>query len=194
MAHCEKCGRDSSCLHTSNISNIEIYILLAVTVIMSQGSFFLSKYIYGELNNYQIITTGAIALSIYLIILLIIYYGFNKQYIALFFGCHQKIDRSFINKDKKPFILCARCTGILIGILISSLLYSIISNVYLWLLLMIPLLIDGMIQKRTDYRSNNIKRLLTGILFGPGFVIVFSYLSYYLHQLNTLLFEFILNI
>lgn len=47
---------------------------------------------------------------------------------------------------------------------------------------MIPMVIDGFIQLKTSYESNNIKRLITGSLFGYGFCnlfiksLIFTYL------------------
>lgn len=41
------------------------------------------------------------------------------------------------------------------------------------ILLMVPLIIDGFLQLLTQYKSNNIKRLVTGILFGYGFFNIF---------------------
>lgn len=36
-------------------------------------------------------------------------------------------------------------------------------------LLMVPLIVDGFCQMLTPYESTNLRRLLTGILFGYGF-------------------------
>ena len=43
------------------------------------------------------------------------------------------------------------------------------------LLLMVPLVLDGTIQKLTSYESGNIRRLITGILFGIAFICLFVY-------------------
>lgn len=43
------------------------------------------------------------------------------------------------------------------------------------LLLMVPLIIDGSIQKLTSYESGNIRRLITGILFGMALIYTFVY-------------------
>ncbi len=57
------------------------------------------------------------------------------------------------------------------GILAALLLYPLYHVSWQWALaLMIPMLIDGFAQQLTVYESNNIKRLITGILFGVGFV------------------------
>lgn len=43
------------------------------------------------------------------------------------------------------------------------------------LLLMVPLIIDGSVQKLTSYESGNIRRLITGILFGMALFFTFVY-------------------
>jgi len=40
-------------------------------------------------------------------------------------------------------------------------------------LLMLPMIIDGLVQRLTSYESNNIKRVITGFLFGYGLVVLF---------------------
>ena len=44
------------------------------------------------------------------------------------------------------------------------------------LLMMLPLIFDGFLQRLTAYESTNIRRLLTGILFGIAFIFAFIYL------------------
>ena len=56
---------------------------------------------------------------------------------------------------------------------------TIINFNYLYLLLgLIPLIADGSFQQFTKYKSNNLKRIITGILFGFGMIVFISY--YYL--------------
>lgn len=45
-----------------------------------------------------------------------------------------------------------------------------------WLLalLLLPLVVDGAVQKLSSYESTNIRRLITGILFGYGLVGLFA--------------------
>jgi len=38
---------------------------------------------------------------------------------------------------------------------------------------MLPMIIDGLVQRLTSYESNNIKRVITGFLFGYGLVVLF---------------------
>lgn len=42
-------------------------------------------------------------------------------------------------------------------------------------LLMLPMVLDGFLQLLTSYQSGNIRRLLTGILFGVAFVFFLIY-------------------
>lgn len=82
-------------------------------------------------------------------------------------GCHQMPERSFfVGGYQLP--LCARCTGIVIGHIIGGA-ASLFHPVSFWSLLgTLPLMADGLIQKYTSYESTNIRRLVTGILYGFG--------------------------
>ncbi|MDD4255306.1 MAG: DUF2085 domain-containing protein [Methanofollis sp.] len=113
--------------------------------------------------------------------------------------CHQKPSRSFkIWGNYLP--LCARCLGILIGMTVIFG-YSLVVqshgkffealNIFLprsfrklqysWILisligigLILPMVFDGFVQLLTVYESTNIKRVITGLLFGAaegGFVV-----------------------
>ena len=100
------------------------------------------------------------------------------RFLRLFFGCHARPDRSFYFRGKQ-FPICARCTGELIGI-IAGIPIAIIWGYpyfYVAVLMMVPLILDGTIQKLTSYESTNIRRLLTGILFGIAliFLIIHSH-------------------
>lgn len=88
--------------------------------------------------------------------------------------CHQKSERSFFIREHQ-FPFCARCSGIIFGVLIG-LMFSLLvqwENFYLMILLLIPMVIDGLFQKYTSYLSNNKKRLLSGLLFGFGYICIF---------------------
>lgn len=41
--------------------------------------------------------------------------------------------------------------------------------------MMVPLILDGSIQKLTSYESGNIRRLITGILFGMALIFTLVY-------------------
>ena len=86
-------------------------------------------------------------------------------------GCHQMESRSFSFHDYQ-YPLCARCTGITIGYLIGLILFlvNIRINPGLLLLMCLPCAVDGLVQKFTAYESNNIKRLITGLLIGIAYM------------------------
>lgn len=82
-------------------------------------------------------------------------------------GCHQMPERSFfVGGYQLP--LCARCTGIVIGH-VAGIVVSLFHSIPFWSLIgTLPLMVDGMVQKLTSYESTNIRRLMTGILYGFG--------------------------
>lgn len=91
------------------------------------------------------------------------------KWLPIFFGCHCREDRSFHYHGKK-FPVCARCTGELIGMLALVLsCWFCLPSWKIAALLMLPLIVDGFLQMLTPYVSTNLRRLLTGILFGYGF-------------------------
>lgn len=132
--------------------------------------------------NYLLIT------SVVYVFLFVVVYFINlfskKEYLKIIFGCHSKECRSisFIHSHLK---ICARCFGILIGILIMPLVSLININRLYFLLLSVPLIIDGLIQKYSNYESNNFKRVTTGILFGFSLITIFTY--FYLYQSKLLI-------
>lgn len=93
-------------------------------------------------------------------------------------GCHQIPERSFFIKGYQ-FPVCARCTGIVIGhffVLTMAPIHIFSKKISI---LMIPLIIDGTTQYFTRYESNNVKRVLTGFLYGVSFTTLM------LNMLNT---------
>ena len=77
--------------------------------------------------------------------------------------------------------LCARCTGILIGFVLAlPFCYLPLLNITVpWLIsvgLMVPLIVDGFTQSFGLRESNNILRLISGILFVPGFYLTLGWL------------------
>lgn len=46
-------------------------------------------------------------------------------------------------------------------------------SVWISLLLLIPMIVDGTIQMKTAYESNNRRRFFTGFLFGYGLAMLF---------------------
>ena len=85
--------------------------------------------------------------------------------------CHQKADRSFfINGNEMPF--CARCTAIWLGIVIGLgfvFLFKINLDekfILLMFVCLLPIGIDGFGQLFGLWKSNNIIRVITGVLTG----------------------------
>lgn len=90
------------------------------------------------------------------------------KWLPILYGCHCRDDRSFHWNGKK-FPICARCTGILVGNLVFAATVWFYIPEFLWsALMLLPLMLDGIIQWKTAYESNNLRRALTGVLFGYG--------------------------
>lgn len=101
-----------------------------------------------------------------------------------YWGCHQMPERSFfINKYQFP--VCARCTGMMVGYIMALFLVIIKINIKLifCILLMIPMIIDGCVQYKTTYLSNNLKRFITGIMYGIGLIQIIVKIIYFLFNL-----------
>jgi len=85
--------------------------------------------------------------------------------------CHQKAERSlFINGNQMPF--CARCTAIWFGLAIGlgfMLFFQIeLDKKFLFLIIigLLPIGVDGLGQLFGLWESNNLTRILTGLLIG----------------------------
>ncbi|HZG73408.1 MAG TPA: DUF2085 domain-containing protein [Chondromyces sp.] len=114
--------------------------------------------------------------------------------IVTWFGraiCHQLPERS-LTAGGHLLPVCARDTGIYIG-LFSSLFYLMITKKYksnaipdvktslLLFLLLFPLMIDGFGSYLGLFESNNLRRIITGLLFGlplPFFLVPLLHSSY----------------
>lgn len=85
-------------------------------------------------------------------------------------GCHQLSERSFFYKGFQ-FPLCARCTGIVIGEIFLAPLSLLFFETPYWVSIIFILImaIDGGLQYFNILQSNNIRRLITGILAGYGY-------------------------
>lgn len=95
------------------------------------------------------------------------------RWLPIIFGCHCRPDRSFYFRDGTPFLICARCTGELLGILVAAGSYwAVHPTVVVSALLLVPLIADGLLQACTSYESGNLRRLLTGVLFGYGLTVL----------------------
>lgn len=98
------------------------------------------------------------------------------KFLRLFFGCHANPSRSFFWRGKQ-FPICARCTGELVGIILGIPIFIVWGyfSVLTCFFLMIPLIVDGTLQLKTKWVSNNMLRLFTGILFGIALFSIFVY-------------------
>lgn len=97
-----------------------------------------------------------------------------------FLGCHQMASRSFFFYDKQ-FFICARCTGIYLGNFIGLFLFY--DNIYVLLFLYALTYIDGFVQLKTSYVSNNPTRFITGLLSGVSMVILIKIIIIYVINL-----------
>jgi uncharacterized membrane protein len=98
----------------------------------------------------------------------------KKPYLALFFGCHQSSSRSF-RFGSKILPLCARCTGIYFGIVLFPFIMFLESiPIYVYLILGLPLIIDGLLQLKKGISSTNPRRFVTGLLFGGTLITLFT--------------------
>lgn len=91
--------------------------------------------------------------------------------------CNLKPDRA-PHINGKAFILCWRCSMVIISFMFVHVLYfyRIVDFKLEWWqigLLLCPLVIDGLVQKYTAYESNNLKRIVTGGMFGVGVYCIF---------------------
>lgn len=95
------------------------------------------------------------------------------RWLPIIFGCHCREDRSFhVHGARLP--LCARCTGELAGIILCLLSAPfLLPPVSLALGLLVPMVLDGGLQALTPYESGNLRRLVTGLLFGYGLAALF---------------------
>ena len=81
-------------------------------------------------------------------------------------GCHQMPERSF-HVNGRPFPVCARCTGVLIGNIAAYAMFLIYSLPLRICILGCGLMfIDWLVQYHGIRESTNIRRLITGIVGG----------------------------
>lgn len=109
------------------------------------------------------------------------------KFLRICFGCHGRPDRSFFFRGKQ-FPICARCTGELIGIFAGIPIFILLGcpKPLIVFLLMVPLIFDGFLQQLTSYESGNIRRLITGFLFGTALVFCFIYFHRFCVQLAAM--------
>ena len=101
-----------------------------------------------------------------------------------YWGCHQIYERSFSLRNYQ-LPLCARCTGILCGYILAIVLLLLRFKVkfYMCVVMVVPLVLDGSLQYFFKIMSNNIRRFITGILFGFGIIQIIAYLAYSIKQI-----------
>lgn len=91
------------------------------------------------------------------------------DYIGKISGCHRLPDRSFHYKSYQ-FPVCARCTGVFVGNVISVLLvFFYIPDLWFLITGCCIMFLDWFVQYIDIAPSNNIRRLITGILGGYCF-------------------------
>lgn len=86
--------------------------------------------------------------------------------------CH-RIEEHCIKIGKYTSLLCARCTGIVIGagLAVVLLLLNVTLPLYALGLICLPLLIDGFTQFFGLRKSNNPLRFVSGVLFAIGIML-----------------------
>lgn len=190
---CTSCGREiekssCNCIGSIDSNYLNKYESFGLMFITSFIPLFISSFIISRFgNNFytdNVLLVGSIILTVMLLTLLMFQIILRQKvsFIAMLFNCHQRVDRSF-NLLYKYLPLCSRCTGIVVGILIGPLTSIFIKDIVVIILFAIPLILDGYIQKNTNYRSNNIKRFITGVLFSFFLCTVFAYSLYLIYVL-----------
>lgn len=168
------------------IKSYEITILYSIITIMPFSIVFFEKINILD-KNYAFYSY--LVLTIFLLLLTSIEIITKKPYLALIFGCHNLCERSFKIKDYY-LPICARCSGIYLGVFLSFSKVTLEYNFVVSVMLMIPLLIDGLVQRYTRYNSNNSKRFISGILFGIASIDLFLLMVY----TNEKMFDFFFNL
>lgn len=93
----------------------------------------------------------------------------NARIIGNHSGCHQLPERSFFYKGKQ-FPVCARCTGVFIGQLFAVISMPVagICPPIISITLLLSMGLDWFVQYIGLRISNNIRRLVTGMIGGFG--------------------------
>jgi len=103
----------------------------------------------------------------------------NYFYSVLSNICHQYPTRCLWIMDR-PMGLCGRCFAIYVSFSISLIFLPLKKRrtyIIFCLFLLLPLLIDGLLQYIDIRSSNNIIRVITGILFGVSSAYIYKYFS-----------------
>ena len=172
---CESCGRDyhTYCIHKRKLHGVEVFLILLYLLFIPS----ISVIALSKINPFFIVS---VVLSGVLIVLTFLEFLLKKPYLATFFNCHMRIDRS-LKIHKHYFPLCQRCLGIYIGIFLAiPLFYYLEFPNYVYIICSLPMLIDGFIQYHYHIKSNVFRRLSTGLFGGFFLVFVFTYVHIFL--------------
>lgn len=95
----------------------------------------------------------------------------SMEWCDKYWGCHQMPERSFfLGGYQLP--VCARCTGILLGNIFALFTFWLIPFYWWYILLLLPMAIDGFTQLANWRTSNNLLRLFTGMLSGYSIILI----------------------
>lgn len=85
-------------------------------------------------------------------------------------GCHQMPERSFFIRGYQ-FPVCARCFGVYTGMILAIILFSVVNpKIYICVLFNGIMFLDWWLQYKKILLSNNIRRVVTGLLAGYGLI------------------------
>ena len=144
------------------------------------------------MKKYKLYILLGILLELIFIGLIIFLLWDKIEYRMSFFSikplCNLKEERA-LHIGNFVFPLCFRCMFIFIFFILSFLIFiksKIKLNKYLFIIssiILIPMIIDGSIQTFFSIESTNIRRSITGSLFGLGLGYILYYCYYYFLKL-----------
>ena len=174
----------------TRISLLEKLIFLLLILIIPVHLIIMVSFNVSSIDyvNFYFITSFVI--GIIFILSTVVQLFVKRPYLPLLLGCHQKCSRYF-KSIHKYLGICTRCSGIFVGIIITPVISVLPFNKLYVLIGLVPLIIDGSLQKYNKYESNNIKRLITGLLAGPGMVLLIAYYHLYIAKFMIYLLKLI---
>lgn len=97
-------------------------------------------------------------------------------------GCHQMPERSFFYKEYQ-FPVCARCTGVILSSIVSLFVF-LKKKLPIWCCIIMSGIMfgDWFIQFIGWKKSNNKRRLITGLIGGFGYSTLHLYLYHFICQ------------
>lgn len=172
---CTSCGRPTQqyCIHHKRIHYVEFLLIIVYLL-------FLPSILMIAYQRYNPFVLVACSFSLLLMILSILEITFKKPYLATLFNCHMRRDRS--SSIKNHYLpLCQRCMGISLGIIISIPFFHIIQiPFYAYIIGVMPMIIDGVLQQYYRIKSNPTRRTITGVLAGISMIYGFTYIHIFL--------------